>query len=134
MATFVLTSKYVADGAIAARGGRIFVAFKAPGAQRNTLYEVKIVGTAATLIAIGMTPGTYYKDGGCSLAFDDASGELLMFNTCSPNPATGGDAVPILWTTGILIPGGGGTVDSVARAQLAAHELRLDRIAAGAAG
>lgn len=134
MTAYVLTGKYVADGALAARGGRIFVAFKAPGGQRNTLYEVKIVGTAATLITIGMTPGVYYKDGGCSLAFDDATGELLMFNTCSPNPTTGGDAVPILWATGIFVAGGSGTVDAWARQQIAAHEIRLDRIATGAAG
>jgi hypothetical protein len=134
MTTYVLTSKFVSDGAIAARGGRIFVAFKPPGAQRNTLYEVKLSGTSALLTAIGNTPGTYYKDGNCSLAFDDASGELLMLNFCSPNPATGGDAVPVLWTTGIVVAGGGGTVDSVARQLIAGHELRLDRIAAGAAG
>lgn len=135
MTTYVLTGKFVADGAIAARGGRIFVAFKLPGGQRNTLSEVKIVGTTATLTQIGMTPGVYYKDGSCALAFDDETGQLYMFNTCSPNPATGGDAQPILWKTDIVIPGSGGSADLTAiRAQLANHEVRLDRIAAGAAG
>lgn len=135
MTTYVLTGKFVADGAVAARGGRVFVAFKLPGQQRNTLLEVKISGTTATLATIGMTPGTYYKDGNCSLAFDDETGQLWMLNFCSPNPATGGDAVPVLWQTNIVIPGSGGSTDLTAiRAQLANHEIRLDRVAAGAAG
>ncbi len=139
MTTYALTGKFVGDGAIAARNGRVFVAFKPPGSQRNVLNEVTINGTTTVLTPVGspngLTPGTFYKDGGCSLAFDDATGRLWMFNTCSPNPATGGDAVPILWDTGIVIAAGAAsTVDAWARQQITAHELRLDRIAAGAAG
>jgi len=120
MTTYELTGKYVADGAIAVRGGRMFVAFKPPGQQRNVLYEVQISGSTASLIAHGMTPGVYYKDGNCALAFDDVTGELLMLNFCSPNPTTGGDARPVLWKTGIVIAAAGGEgVDTLARTQIA---------------
>jgi hypothetical protein len=125
MTTYELTGKFVAEGALACRGGRIFAAFKRPGEQRNTLHEVKLT-QPLQLVIIGVTPGAYYKDGDCSLAFDDVTGELWMYNTCSPNPSTGGDARPILWKTGIVIaPGGGGTTDSVARQQIAAVRSHL---------
>ncbi len=135
MSVYPLAAKFVGDGALTVRGGRIFTAFKAPGAQRNTLYEVHITGAAAVLTAIGMVPGTYYKSGGCDLTWNDQTNELYMFSTESPNPATGGDAIPLIWTTGIIVaPTGSGGTDPAMVAQLAAHELRLDRIAAGAAG
>jgi hypothetical protein len=117
MSTFELTGKFVGDGAIAARGGRIFVAFKMPGQQRNMLSEVHINGTFASLTPIGLTPGVYYKDGACSLAFDALTGELLMLNTCSPNATTGGDARPVLWRTGIVIAPGG-AADATLAAQV----------------
>lgn len=131
MTTYELSGPFVSTGPMVVRGGRIFAAWKRPGEQRNMLFEVK-PGVAVT--PLGYTPGTYYKDGECSLAFDDLTGELYMLNFCSPDPATGGAARPVLWKTGIVVAGGGGTVDSAALAQLAAHEARLDRIAAGAAG
>ena len=125
MSVYELTSKYVADGAIACRGGRIFVAFKRPGEQRNTLCEVRLSASGASLIPIGMTPGVYYKDGNCSLAFDDVSGELLLLNFCSPNASTGADARPVLWKTGIVVAAASGTVDSVARQQIADLKAKL---------
>lgn len=128
MTTYELAGKFVADGAIACRGGRTFVAFKPPNQQRNVLYEVQIASGVASLVAHGSTPGTYYKDGNCALAFDDVSGELLMLNFCSPNPATGGDARPVLWRTGIVVPlVSSSTVDTTARANA---QTALDKIAA----
>jgi len=120
---YELAPKYVADGAMAVRGGRIFVAFKPSGSQRNALFEVKRTATGVQLVSIGMTPGTYYKDGGCALAFDDVTGELLMFNTCSPNPATGADARPVLWMTGIKVAPASGT--ALTQAQLDKVRLTL---------
>lgn len=129
---YELSGPFVSTGPLAIRGGRIFAAWKRPGEQRNMLFEIK-PGLAP--IALGFTPGTYYKDGECALAFDDLSGELLMLNFCSPDPATGGAARPVLWRTGIVIQAGGSTsVDAYARQQVAALDARLDKIAAGAAG
>lgn len=136
MAVYVLTGKFVGDGGLAIRGGRRFAAFKPPGGQRNTLYEVHITNGVVALTAIGMVPGTWYKSGACALAFNDQTNELEVFSTESANPATGGDAQPVLWTTGIFIApiGGGGASDPSVALRLDNHELRLDRIAAGAAG
>lgn len=134
MTTYELTGKFVADGAVAVRNGRIFVAFKRPNEQRNTLHEVKLA-PSLQLIPIGLTPGAYHKDGGCALGFDDVSGELWMLAFCSPT-TTGGDARPVLWRTGIIVApsGAAGTVDAWARQQLALHEARLDKIANAAVG
>lgn len=97
---------FVSDaGGLAWRGGRAFCAFKPPGSQRNMLYEL-FLGTKPSVIPIGLTPGTYYKDGGCCLAFLD--NELVMLNMCSPSPTTGAAARPVLWRTGVIIAGGTG--------------------------
>lgn len=99
MTTRELTGAYVGDGAMAIRNGRIFVAFKPPGQRRNILHEV-----GATLVPIGPVPGAYYNEGGCSLAFDDKTGELLMLAACSTDPGTGGACRLVLWNTGIVVP------------------------------
>ncbi len=128
MSTYELSGKFVADGSIAIRGGRIFVAFKPPNQQRNVLYEVQISGGAVSLIAHGLTPGVYYKDGNCSLAFDDVTGELLMLNYCSPTATTGADARPVLWFTGIVIAASGNGVDTLARTQIATLITKLHQV------
>ena len=124
MAVYELSAAFVSTGAMAIRGGRIFAAWKRPGEQRNMLFEIK-PGVAVT--PLGYTPSPpgviYYKDGECSLAFNDATNELCMLNYCSPDPTTGGAARPVLWTTGIVIAGvggGGSGVDQALRNALAA--------------
>lgn len=120
MSVYELAPKFVSQGPLAIRGGRIFTAWKKSGEQRNTLFEVKIVNGVANLEGHGYTPGTYYKDGECFLAFDDVTGELCMLNFCSPNPTTGGEARPVLWRTGIFVAATAtGTIDAVARQQIA---------------
>lgn len=99
MTTRELTGAYVGDGALTVRNGRVFVAFKPPGQRRNILHEV-----GATLMPIGPVPGAYYNEGGCSLAFDDRTGELLMLAACSTDPATGGACRLVLWQTGVVVP------------------------------
>jgi collagen triple helix repeat protein len=95
-----LTGKFVGDGAIASQNGRHFVMFKPPNAVRNVLYELLLA--PVRLIPIGVTPGAYYKDGACALAFGPG-GELWAFNTCSPDPATGSAVRPIFWQTGVFV-------------------------------
>jgi hypothetical protein len=122
-----ISVKFVAQGAIAFRGGRGFVMFKRPGQAVNTLHEI-LWGPPIALKVIGTTPITDYKDGDCDLDFD--GDELVAFNTCSPNPATGGDATAVLWRTGIMVAelgGTGGTVDTTARAQIAALTARVNK-------
>jgi hypothetical protein len=55
------------------------------------------------LVPVGPVPGNYYNEGGCSLAFDDKSGELLMLAACSTDPGTGGACRLVLWHTGIIV-------------------------------
>lgn len=118
MTVHELTGPFVSTGPIACQGGRCFVAFKPPSQQRNVLYEVDLVGWG--LRPIGSVPGAYYKDGECSLCFAP-NGELLMLAFCSPDPATGGAARPLIWQTGIVCPAVSGTaVDTYARGQAAA--------------
>ncbi len=136
-----LAGKFVADGAIAWQNGRGFVFFKPPGDQRNKLYEVLLA--PVRLVPIGYTPGPYFKSGACSLTFGPG-GELWALDTCSPNPATGGDARPVLWQTGIMVgapvPAGGvtsaqlATVKADLEKKITALDGRLDKIAAGAQG
>jgi hypothetical protein len=54
------------------------------------------------LLSIGLTPGAYYKDGTCAVTFGPG-GEVWVLNTCSPDPATGSVARPVLWRTGIVV-------------------------------
>ncbi len=112
MTTHELAGPFVSQGPLAIRGGRVFVAWKKPGEQRNTLFEVK----AGVPVAIGIMPGLYYKDGGCSLFFDDVTNELCMLNFSSTDPTTGEEARPVLWRTGIIIAGVP-AVDQLARDQ-----------------
>jgi hypothetical protein len=118
MTTHELTAAYVGDAKIIQQNGRAFTAFKQPGAQRNTLFELNLSTWALT--PIGLTPGTYYKDGGCDLTFDQ-TGQLLMLNTCSPDPSTGAAARVVLWETGIIVgPIAGGSADGLVRSCLRA--------------
>ena len=105
MTVHELSTAFVGDVAVAGQNGRVFVAFKKPGEQRNTLFELNTINW--TLALIGVAPGVYYKDGGCSLTFG-AGGRLLMLNTCSPDPSTGAGARVVVWDTGILVGGGVG--------------------------
>ncbi len=132
--------KLVAQGSIAFRGGRGFTMFKRPGQAVNTLHEIHW-GPPIALEIIGTTPIPDYKDGACDLGFDQDT--LVVFNTCSPNPATGGDAVAVLWRTDIVIPGDDTGSETALANRLAAleshlvqHEGRLDWTAyqAGVAG
>ncbi len=100
MITREITASYVGDGKLAIQNGRAFTAFKEPGEQRNTLFELNL--STFSLSPIGMTPGAYYKDGGCDLDFD-AGGQLIMLNTCSPDPSTGAAARVVIWSTGIYV-------------------------------
>lgn len=119
MTVHELSAAYVGDAKLAIQNGRAFTAFKKPGEQRNTLFELNLSTWALT--PIGYTPGAYYKDGGCSLAFDPA-GQLLMENTCSPDPSTGAAARVVLWETEIFVGpiAGGGTKDATLRTYLRA--------------
>lgn len=102
LATDELTGSFVGDaGGIAHQNGRAFVCFKPPGQQRNMLYEL-IVSPSVRLVPIGLTPGAYYKDGGVAITFGPG-GEVWVLNTCSPDPATGSVARPVLWRTGIFV-------------------------------
>ncbi len=108
----------VTDGALAIQNGRAFVAYKLPGSRRNTLFELSLATFATT--PIGLTPGPYFIEGGCSLSFDQA-GQLLMLNFCSTDPTTGGAGRPVLWETGIIVGGvAGGTSDGLVRTCLRA--------------
>lgn len=102
--------------------------FKPAGNPRNILYEVNL--TTWTLVPIGTTPApagkTYYKDGDPCLFFHPTTGELLVFNFCSPDPTTGAKAEPVIWQTNIFCPGGAGTEDTVARnAAKAAYDAAI---------
>lgn len=135
MTTHVLAGPFVGTGAVAGQGGRLFVLFKPAGNPRNILYEVN--QTTWTLNPIGATPPpvgkTYYKDGDGALAFDPDTNQLLVLNFCSPDPATGGKAEPVIWETGIVCPpSGGGTVDNVARAAATQAQTTANNAAAHA--
>jgi hypothetical protein len=102
LATDELTGSFVGDaGGIAHQNGRAFVCFKPPAQQRNMLYEL-IISPSVRLSPIGLTPGAYYKDGTCTVTFGPG-GEVWVLNTCSPDPATGSVARPVLWRTGIFV-------------------------------
>lgn len=132
MSTYELTGKFVATGALAIRGGRYFVAFKPPGEQRNELFEVTFAstGTGFALHSLGFTPGVYYKDGDCALAFNDATGELIMLNFCSTSPTSGNEARPVLWRTGIVVSAAAGSsaTDVTARQQIANLITKLHQV------
>lgn len=143
-----ISTKFVADGSIAfLPDGRAFTMFKKPGTVVNTLFEIHW-GPPITLTPLGTTPITDFKDGNCDLSVDPIKRELVAFNTCSPSPATGGDAVAVLWRTGITAPAASGGSDAALAARVATleqlvirlqqllqqHETRLDKISAGAAG
>ena len=100
-----ITPKFVAQSGFAILGdGRRFVMFKVPGKpQINELFEL-IPGPPPQLISHGTTPILDYKDGDVTLAVNPKTGELELVNTCSPNAATGGDAVLVYWPTGIIGP------------------------------
>lgn len=134
-ATHVLAGPFVAEGAMKGQGTRLFVLFKPAGNQRNMLYEVN--RTNWTLTPVGTTPApvgkTYYKDGAGALAFDPVTHELLVFNTCSPDPTTGAKAEPVIWQTGIICPpatGGGSAVDTTARTAAQKAQTTADQAAA----
>jgi hypothetical protein len=96
-----LTGSFVGDaGGIAWQNGRCFVCFKPPGQQRNMLQEL-ILAPSVRLVPIGLTPG-YFKDGGVAICFGPG-GEVWVLNTCSPDPATGSVARPVLWRTGVFV-------------------------------
>jgi hypothetical protein len=102
LATDELTGSFVGDaGGIAWQNGRAFVCFKPPAQQRNMLWEL-IISPSVRLVPIGLTPGAYYKDGTCTVTFGPG-GEVWILNTCSPDPATGSVARPVLWRTGIFV-------------------------------
>jgi hypothetical protein len=102
LATDELTGSFVGDaGGIAWQNGRAFVCFKPPAGQRNMLYEL-IISPSVRLVPIGLTPGAYYKDGTCTVTFGPG-GEVWVLNTCSPDPATGSVARPVLWRTGVFV-------------------------------
>jgi hypothetical protein len=101
LSTDELTGSFVGDaGGIAWQNGRCFVCFKPPGQQRNLLQEL-ILAPSVRLVPIGLTPG-YFKDGGCAIAFGPG-GEVWVLNTCSPDPATGSVARPVLWRSGVFV-------------------------------
>src|SRR5688572_26597633 len=101
LSTDELTGSFVGDaGGIAWQNGRCFVCFKPPGQQRNMLQEL-ILAPSVRLVPIGLTPG-YFKDGGCAIAFGPG-GEVWVLNTCSPDPATGSVARPVLWRSGVFV-------------------------------
>jgi hypothetical protein len=101
LSTDELTASFVGDaGGIAWQNGRTFVCFKPPGQQRNMLQELILV-PSVRLVPIGLTPG-YFKDGGCAIAFGPG-GEVWVLNTCSPDPATGSVARPVLWRSGVFV-------------------------------
>lgn len=95
-----ITTKFVGDISLTV-GLRTYVMLKRPGEPKNSLIEVHW-GPPITTTFLMTTPILDYKDGGCCLAVDPATGELVVANTCSPNPATGGDAQAIIWRTGII--------------------------------
>lgn len=122
-----LSGPYVADGALAIRGGRYFVAWKKPGESENTIFEIQFA-SSQPLREIGKFPaGGYYKEGSVALAFDDATGELCALMFPSKSPDSGDQARPILWKTGLFVEG----ADAKA---IAALDARLDKIASGAQG
>lgn len=104
-----ITGKFVAGIALAVGVVRSFVMLKRPGEQVNSILELRW-GPPITTTFLVKTPILDYKDGDCSLSIDPVTGELCVGNTCSPNPATGGDAVAVVWRTGIMAgvaPAGG---------------------------
>jgi hypothetical protein len=107
LAPVPISGRFVAQGSIACMGGRWFAMFKPPGGQLNILFEVHF-GTPTTLTPFGATPGGFLKSGACDLAFDDLTGELHAFDTCS-RTQTGGDVEAILWPTGLYAPVGAGS-------------------------
>jgi hypothetical protein len=111
-----ITPKFVADIGLAV-GLRSFVFLKRPGEAVNSIVELHW-GPPITTTFLTHVPIADFKDGGGCLAIDPKTGELCVADTCSPNPATGGDAVAVVWRTGIIAGWPVATIGGVDQATL----------------
>lgn len=104
-----------------------------PGTSEIAYTAAYLVDSAGRATKLGQSE-PYGKDIAVSVVIRGLVFELWV---TEPPPYGSGAASQMHrydFPIGLGTPAGTGTVDSVARAQLANHETRLDRIAAGAAG
>jgi hypothetical protein len=106
-----MTGPFVGPLSVMSQGGRIFLAFKKPNAQRVTFFEFLPTTAPWSLHEFGLQPGIYFKDGDGGIGFGP-DGRGYFFTTSSPDPATGNAARVVVSDDFPLVvapPGGGGT-------------------------
>src|SRR5262245_48311772 len=91
LGTAELSGSFVGVLSGSSQNGKMYLAYKDPGAQRTTLHEVDVSKSPGTVRRIGILSGQYFKDGDAVPLFGPG-GKLYYAICASPDPTTGGAA------------------------------------------